>query len=89
MAQHIYVVGYHWNRLDEHVLNPCLLFTIKQGQLYYSLIKLSLDQVTLQLSLFIHDVSNKACTINPPFYSNNGIKGEEFVLNLMRMCFQV
>ena len=21
-------MGYHWNRLDEHVLNPCLLFTI-------------------------------------------------------------
>ena len=28
MAQHIQVVGYHWNRLDEHVLNPWLLFTI-------------------------------------------------------------
>ena len=21
-------MGYHWNRLDEYVLNPCLLFTI-------------------------------------------------------------
>ena len=58
-AQNIWVVGYHWNRLDEHMLNPWLLFTItslcktsfiqpgnKHCELYYQSPSLRIWQMT-------------------------------------------